>query len=87
MSQPADCPFIFPIEADFLFSDTARANTRVVSLLRTASCEVHKVIPTLTKFDQSRDISLKSVNFTQWCLTLIAVLGVFIDVAAGFYLW
>ena len=30
-----------------------------VGLRRTASCEVHKVIPTLTKFDQSRDISLK----------------------------
>ena len=34
-----------------------------VSLRRTASCEVHKVIPTLTRSVQSRDISLKPVNF------------------------
>lgn len=44
-----------------------------VGIRRTVSCEVHKVIPTLTKFDQSRDISLKSVNCLQSCLTLIAV--------------
>ena len=30
-----------------------------VGLRRTVSCEVHKVIPALTKFDQSRDIFIK----------------------------
>ena len=44
------------------------------------SCKFYKVIPTLIKLDQSRDISLMSVNFRQSSLTLIAVVGVALPV-------
>ena len=46
----------------------------------TASCKFYKVITTLIQLDQSRDISLKSVNLRLSRLTLIAVVGVALPV-------